>query len=1158
MKGLFKNPVLAFLSSVKLSAVLMGVIAFASAKATFIENDYGRDGAYSLVYAARWFELVLGLLIINLIFSFFRRWPYRGRRYGFMLVHISIVVILISAGITRYFGYEGVMPIREGQSTDYILSDKPHVQAEIGGETDSYAVRLWQPGPSDHWRKVTLGGRTYELGVTEFWPRFEEVYQEGPGGPAGLQMGVSENGSIVTRTMLAGESGTLGSVDARFLEGSFTGEMSASPFGDLRVHAGDQSCRFPVALPSGESHECGGYRFEIIEFQTSFKVGGPSSSEGPLTNPMVRLQVIDPQGNTGERILFAYHPDFDMGHGGTAADFADLDLLYQVNRGIEFSAGGDTGIQARASFGLEALDMTSQDRTEIAAGEVFPVREQFLYANDANGFSFVPVQLMESVTLAPAHSENANAPAAARIVIRNDSGSEAEAICLKHRPGESVVLGGEQVLLSYGPVVRHLPYSLYLDDFVLQTYPGSDNPATYESWVTLTDRERGIEGQKVHVFMNHPLTHRGSKHFQSSYDPDRKGTVLSVNHDPGKWPTYFGYALITLGFILIIAKDLIWPTKSKGSSGARVKDAAKAASLALLVSLTLGTATGALAQHDPNDGQDHSGHNHAAPTTGFVTLSDPAREMASRLVIQDFRGRMKPLDTMAREMVMKVAKRSKFEGRQPVDQYLSWSTNPNFWWDKPLVAVRFIGLKDLLGVDHSVKHVSPASLFDAQGQYRLADIVEEAHRTPDRERTKVQRKLISFDERFNLLYMTFRGSTLSLYPVPGDDNNTWEIIETVTPKLNPEQSAAYSAAYTALAQGLRSGDNAMIISGLEQTRDLQQQYGAEVLPSKAKVDAELFYNKAHIFSWAMVPFLGAFAIMMILYVWNLFRHKGARLSFRNPFYTLGFSLYVIAFSGQILGYVMRWIASGRAPLSNGHESLLFISLAVALAGLVFEIAFRMGVPSGLGALLTVVVIGVSMLSTFDPAIGPLVPVLVSYWLNIHVTIITSSYGFLGLSALIGALVLILYMAKAPGRGEVKDAITTLDRVNQYVVVTGLGLLTIGTLLGGVWANESWGRYWGWDSKETWSLITILVYSVVLHFRFIPKMRSMWLNAATATAAIGSVVMTYFGVNYFLSGLHSYAQGDAAQVPNWVYIFTFVVLGMIALSGTIAVSRKWER
>ena len=329
--------------------------------------------------------------------------------------------------------------------------------------------------------------------------------------------------------------------------------------------------------------------------------------------------------------------------------------------------------------------------------------------------------------------------------------------------------------------------------------------------MTLTDTEQGIEGRKAHIYMNHPLNHRGSKHFQSSYDPDRKGTVLSVNHDPGKWPTYIGYTLISVGFVLILLKDLIWPRRQRNA-----QEGTSQITVVLALAAVLGWSGAALAQADDHAGHNHGpgdGHDHA-PTTGYVTLSDPAREAASRLIIQDFRGRMKPLDTLAREKVMKVAKRSKNERHQPVDQYLSTSLNPGFWSNKPLIAVRFAGMKDLLGIDQSVTHVSLASLVDENGRYRLTSAVEEAHRTPDRERSKVQRKLISFDERFQLLNMTFRGMNLKMYPVPGDENNTWQTFDEVAPRLTPEQQEAYRAAFASLSQGVESGNNAMIMDGL--------------------------------------------------------------------------------------------------------------------------------------------------------------------------------------------------------------------------------------------------------------------------------------------------------------------------------------------------------
>ncbi len=1105
------------------------------------------------MYGTHWFEGLLILLTISLLLMFFKRWPYKPSQYGFAMIHVAMVVILLGAGITRYFGYEGTMHIREGKSVDYIYSNRTYLQATTGDETASFPVRLWKPGTNKIWGKIKLGGKTFKLGAVQYWPHYGQAYQEAAGGVPVLQYGESFQGDIRSHTLAEGDKTTIAGVETRFLTGGFQGQMSNSPLGDLRLHIAGESCSFPVTAPNGKVLTCGGYSFEITEIQTNFRVGGESSAEGPLLNPMLRVKISGPEGQVGERILFAFHPDFSMGHSGGPAAFDDLDILYQVTGGLELAKGGETGIQGRASFALNAMGMNSQEQTEIPAGQIFPLHNSALYGSDDRNFSFAVVKVMPSAVLQPMNVDDEGAAPAAKVVIRDENGIEAEAVCTIEEPGIPVTIDGMTVKLALGSIIKKIPYQVHLDDFVVQTYPGSNNPATYESYVSLSDVGQGIKDRKIHIYMNHPMVYNGSKHFQSSYDQDRKGTILSVNHDPGKLPTYFGYGMISLGFFIILFKELSKMLKDLVVADKK-KTKQKVVKATLLALMTLG----AMGIHQPARAQDegnHEGHNHPV-NSGYVTLSDPVRESASRLIIQDYRGRMKPLDTLARETVMKVAKRSTFEGRQPVDQYLSWSTNPDFWWDKEIIAVRFPGLKDLLGVDKSTTHVSPASLFDASGNYRLAALAEKAHRTPNPERSKTQRKLISFDERFQILYMTFQGTELRLFPIPNDPNNTWQSFEKAQPNLNQEQLATYSAAYRALVGGLQSGNNGMIADGVRRLHSIQGQYGQAVIPSDGRIKAELLYNRGHIFSWMMVPLLGASFILMIVFFWHLFRSSHLRSNFRNPFYSLGMFLYTGAFGGMVFAYVLRWIASGRAPLSNGHESLLFISLALALSGLICEYSFRMAAPGSLGALLTVVILGVSMLSTFDPAIGPLVPVLVSYWLNIHVTVITSSYGFLGLSALLGALILFLFLAKGSKNPNIHEAIKILDKINRFVLISGLGLLTIGTLLGGVWANESWGRYWGWDAKETWSLITILVYAIVLHFRWMPKLRSIWLNSAGSLVAISSVVMTYFGVNYFLSGLHSYAQGDAAIVPDWVYIFVVVVLVLIAVSGYFNRSREW--
>lgn len=201
----------------------------------------------------------------------------------------------------------------------------------------------------------------------------------------------------------------------------------------------------------------------------------------------------------------------------------------------------------------------------------------------------------------------------------------------------------------------------------------------------------------------------------------------------------------------------------------------------------------------------------------------------------------------------------------------------------------------------------------------------------------------------------------------------------------------------------------------------------------------------------------------------------------------------------------------------------------------------------LTSILSGVTLFVAHLSWMDPQITNLVPVLKSYWLNIHVSVITASYGFLGLCALLGFFTLILFILKKSNSTdkrniEIERNIIEATRINEMAMILGLSLLTIGNFLGGVWANESWGRYWGWDPKETWALVSILIYAAIVHFRFVPKLSLPFAFAVASTIAFSSIIMTYFGVNFYLSGMHSYAAGDPVPVPSFVY-YTIVIVAL---------------
>jgi cytochrome c-type biogenesis protein CcsB len=319
----------------------------------------------------------------------------------------------------------------------------------------------------------------------------------------------------------------------------------------------------------------------------------------------------------------------------------------------------------------------------------------------------------------------------------------------------------------------------------------------------------------------------------------------------------------------------------------------------------------------------------------------------------------------------------------------------------------------------------------------------------------------------------------------------------------------------------------------------QKRFSQYALPSESRTNAELLYYKFGIFE-RLFPIYATIGLAMLigLIIMVIKGKKGTSLFVR----VLGWLLFA-GFLFHTLGLGLRWYIAGHAPMSNGYESMIFISWATLLAGFIFsrKSAFALSA----AAILSSMTLMVAHMSFMDPEITNLVPVLKSYWLTLHVSVIISSYGFLGVGAILGLISLILLcLSNDKNRERISDTIDELTVINFKTLTLGLYFVTIGTFLGAVWANESWGRYWGWDPKETWSLITIIIYSIVIHSRRIPGMKDIFIFNLISLFAFSSVLMTYFGVNYYLSGMHSYASGDSAPVPSYVYI---IVLVLAALS-----------
>uniref|UniRef100_UPI0037424472 c-type cytochrome biogenesis protein CcsB n=1 Tax=Perlabentimonas gracilis TaxID=2715279 RepID=UPI0037424472 len=471
------------------------------------------------------------------------------------------------------------------------------------------------------------------------------------------------------------------------------------------------------------------------------------------------------------------------------------------------------------------------------------------------------------------------------------------------------------------------------------------------------------------------------------------------------------------------------------------------------------------------------------------------------------------------------------------------SAFPDHWQHIPIITIKNTDLKAILGVRGEL--AAFVDFFDHQGgsRYKLSGLVQDAFALKPSQRSALQKEIIKADEKVNVLYMVFSGHMARIFPIPNHPDNRW---------LSMNEAAEYEEAHIihpvvdvygkymlSIREASRNGQWQAANGFLSQVKQHQAEYGAHIVPSQGKVTAEVFANRLLPFE-RLIPIYGLTGLVLLILV---FIEMFYRSNFGNKAYFVLAAILLLGFLLHTFAIGLRWYIAGRAPLSNGFESMVYVAWAAMLAGFIFAKRSRVVLPAT--ALLSTLTLFVAHLSWMDPEITNLVPVLKSYWLTIHVAVITASYGFFGLGAILGLFNLSLYAFKSKRNREKVDAqIANITVINELNLTLGLYLLTIGSFLGAVWANESWGRYWGWDPKETWALITMLVYAFVLHMRLIPSFKSAYAFNFGSIIGLASVLMTYFGVNYYLSGLHSYAGGDPVPVPTWIF---FVIAAIFSLS-----------
>ncbi|MCD8450244.1 cytochrome c biogenesis protein CcsA [Tenacibaculum dicentrarchi] len=695
----------------------------------------------------------------------------------------------------------------------------------------------------------------------------------------------------------------------------------------------------------------------------------------------------------------------------------------------------------------------------------------------------------------------------------------------------------------YGAKQRKTPFSVKLNDFQLQKYPGSENAASFASEVTVIDKEENFD---YRIFMNNILDYKGYKLFQSSYkiEGDKEQTHLSVNHDyMGTLVTYIGYFLLFFG---LIASLFVKNTRFDDLKKSLIKIRTKKATLTILF-LTSSLLGFSQYQEQQHQQVKKLPENEIETLLKKSVVNKKHATLFSELVIQDTGGRMKPAHTFASELVRKVAHTNSFKDLTPSQILVSITESPMFWLNVPFIYLEKgnTKIREILGVKKGAEYACFIDFYDKNGTSKISNLVIDAQKKQIQ--SKFEKDVIKIEHRVWLLSQALGGGILKIFPIPNDEQHKW-VSQPETSQANFKGTdsvfvrQSLPVYFQLLQEAKKTGNYTETNKILDGIKKFQRKFGKEVIPSKNKISLEIAYNKANIFV-KLSKYYGFISFLMLVFVFfQIFNNK----PWVNYVIKVLIGLVIILFIVHILGLASRWQISGNAPWSNAYESIIFVGLATMLFGLLLGKKSALTITAT--TFLTSIILFFAHQNWLDPEIANLVPVLNSWWLYVHVSIIVASYGPFALGMILGifSLFLIIFTNKK-NKKKMDIHLKELTVINEMAVTVGLIMLVIGNFLGGMWANESWGRYWGWDPKETWALISIMIYSFVLHMRLIPGLRSRYTFNLWSIMAFASIMMTYFGVNFYLSGLHSYASGDKVITPNSIYysIAFVVIIGSLA-------------
>lgn len=1052
--------IFSFLFSTRLMAVLFLVFATAMAIGTFIEDKYNTDTARIMIYNAWWFEVIMAFFLINFIGNIKRYNLFRKEKWTTLLLHLSFILILVGAFITRYISYEGIMPIKEGQTVSQMYSDKVYLTVFVDGEHEGEIKRkvhekpllLSQATDNDFAIKGEFSGIPYRIDYKDFIMGATEEIVEDPNGEYYLKL----------------------------------------------VESGD-----------GDRHE------HFLK-------------EGEVQNI--------------HNILYSFNKETE----GAINIFKNENDEYFI----------------KSAFGGNFMVMATQEQGLVYADSLQTLNLRSLYTLAGTSFVFPEPALKGKVAYTSNGDWKDKESHDALIVTVKSEGAEKETVLLGSRGDMGVPISFKQGNLEYtlffGSKVYDLPFSIRLNDFIADKYPGTLNSfSSFKSKITVEEQPQ-TESFDYDIYMNHVLDHKGYRFFQASYnysnaslreahEPDI--TILSVNHDFwGTWVTYIGYTLLYISMVLVIFdRNSRFGDLRKLLKKVKNKKAKMLSVLALFIGLQ-----GFSQQEEAESNHTHRPrmtfkHEQVDSLINILAVDKQHAEKFGKLVIQDEGGRMKPVNTFSSELIRKVSKSDHYKGLNSDQVFLSMTQYPDLWFEVPLIYLKKgnDSIRNILGVDKDAKYVPFIKFFDERGNYKLSPYLDEAYeaRTPN----SFQKDFIEANKRVVLLNAALSGKILRVFPIPNDKGNKWiSFLELGDSQIKGQDSAYVRNIipyyFHSLQEAQQTGGYKQADELLESITTYQKKFGSEVRPSDEKVKSEILYNKYDIFKKLFSWYMYASSLMFLFVIIQIFYNNKTVNKLEKTIHWIIGGLFVL----HTLGLATRWYISGHAPWSDAYESMIYVAWATMLFGLVF--GRKSGLTVASTAFVTSMVLMIAHWNWMDPAIANLQPVLNSYWLMIHVSIIVGSYGPFAIGMILGVVALLLMIfTNSSNKQKMELNIKEITYINEMALTVGLVMLTIGNFLGGQWANESWGRYWGWDPKETWALISIMVYAFVIHARLVPGLRSLWIYNLFSVCAFASIIMTYFGVNFYLSGLHSYASGDKVVTPSFVYYSIVIVAILGAVS-----------